>query len=108
MTSSTIRPSETRLSRKVVPHDGLMVWQRSSSRRLMVARIQRDVIARGVFTSVKDLDRKLMRYIRQHNRSVSIDRASSVLGLPAAFGNLSRQHATRRSTARRSAARTRP
>jgi len=33
------------------------------------ARIQRDVIARGVFTSVKDLDRKLMRYIRQHNKN---------------------------------------
>jgi transposase len=33
------------------------------------ARIQRDVIARGVFTSVKDLDRKLMRYIRQHNEN---------------------------------------
>ncbi|SPK70469.1 Integrase, catalytic region [Cupriavidus taiwanensis] len=32
------------------------------------ARIQRDVIARGIFTSVKDLARKLMRYIRQHNK----------------------------------------
>ena len=31
------------------------------------SRIQRDVIARGVFTTVKDLDRKLMRYIRQYN-----------------------------------------
>ena len=28
------------------------------------AKIERDVIARGVFTSVKDLARKLMRYIR--------------------------------------------
>jgi hypothetical protein len=28
------------------------------------ARIERDVIARGIFTSVKDLARKLMRYIR--------------------------------------------
>jgi len=33
------------------------------------ARIQRDVIARGVFTTVKDLDRKLMRYIREHNKN---------------------------------------
>ena len=33
------------------------------------SRIQRDVIARGVFTSVKDLDRKLMRYIREHNQN---------------------------------------
>jgi transposase len=33
------------------------------------SRIQRDVISRGVFTSVKDLDKKLMRYIRQHNKN---------------------------------------
>lgn len=33
------------------------------------SRIQRDVISRGVFTSVKDLDRKLMRYIREHNKN---------------------------------------
>jgi transposase len=32
------------------------------------SRIQRDVISRGIFTSVKDLDRKLMRYIREHNK----------------------------------------
>ena len=29
---------------------------------------ERDVIARGVFTSVPDLKRKLMRYIRQYNK----------------------------------------
>jgi transposase len=33
------------------------------------ARIERDVIARGVFTSVKDLARKLMRYIRAYSQS---------------------------------------
>ena len=33
------------------------------------ARIQRDVIARGAFTSVNDLDNKLIRYIRQYNKS---------------------------------------
>src|SRR6202165_1078030 len=33
------------------------------------AKIERDVIARGVFTSVKDLARKLMRYIRHYNRA---------------------------------------
>jgi hypothetical protein len=27
------------------------------------------VIARGVFTNVKDLDKKLMRYIRQYNKN---------------------------------------
>jgi transposase len=32
------------------------------------ARIQRDVITRGVFTSTKDLDKKLMRYIRRYNK----------------------------------------
>ena len=30
--------------------------------------LQRDVISHGIFTSVKDLDRKLMRCIRQHNK----------------------------------------
>jgi transposase len=34
---------------------------------LWFAKIQRDVIARGVFTSVKDLEKKLMRYIRLYN-----------------------------------------
>ena len=33
---------------------------------LWFARIERDVIARGVFTSVPDLRRKLVRYIRQY------------------------------------------
>jgi transposase len=32
------------------------------------SRIQRDVISRGIFTSLKDLDKKLMRYIRAHNK----------------------------------------
>jgi hypothetical protein len=27
------------------------------------------VISRGIFTSVKDLDKKLMRYIRQYNKN---------------------------------------
>jgi len=34
---------------------------------LWFAKIERDVIARGVFTSVSDLRRKLMRYIRHYN-----------------------------------------
>jgi transposase len=33
------------------------------------AKVERDVIARGVFTSVPDLARKLMRYIRHYNRA---------------------------------------
>ena len=35
---------------------------------LWFAKIERDVIARGVFTSVPDLKRKLMRFIRQYNK----------------------------------------
>src|SRR5277367_5040542 len=35
---------------------------------LWFGRIERDVVARGVFTSVNDLARKLMRYIRHHNQ----------------------------------------
>lgn len=36
---------------------------------LWFAKIERDVIARGVFTSISDLKRKLMRYIRQYNQA---------------------------------------
>src|ERR1700719_1754143 len=35
---------------------------------LWFSKIERDVIARGVFTSVPDLKRKLMRYIRRYNQ----------------------------------------
>jgi transposase len=35
---------------------------------LWFAKIERDVIARGVFTSITDLKRKLMRYIRRYNQ----------------------------------------
>lgn len=33
------------------------------------AKIEHDVMARGVFTSVPDLRRKLMRYIRQYSKA---------------------------------------
>jgi transposase len=36
---------------------------------LWFAKIEREVIARGIFTSVKDLAKKLMRYIRQYNKA---------------------------------------
>ncbi len=39
---------------------------------LWFAKIERDVIARGVFTSVKDLSKKLMRYIRHYNKAPRI------------------------------------
>jgi transposase len=35
---------------------------------LWFAKIERDVIARGVFTSTADLKRKLMKYIREYNK----------------------------------------
>ncbi|MFM9428636.1 transposase [Variovorax sp. GrIS 2.14] len=34
------------------------------------SRIQRDVISRGIFASVKDLDKKLLRYIKAHNKDL--------------------------------------
>lgn len=36
---------------------------------LWFAKIERDVIARGIFTSVKDLSRKLMHYIKHYNKA---------------------------------------
>jgi len=36
---------------------------------LWFGKIERDVISRGIFSSTTDLRRKLMRYIRQHNKS---------------------------------------
>src|ERR1022692_454737 len=35
---------------------------------LWFAKIERDIIARGVFTSLADLRRKLMKYIRHYNK----------------------------------------
>ena len=36
---------------------------------LWFSKIERDVIARGIFTSVSDLRRKLMRYIKHYNKT---------------------------------------
>ena len=36
---------------------------------LWFAKIERDLIARGIFTSVRDLSRKLLRYIRHYNKN---------------------------------------
>ena len=36
---------------------------------LWFAKIERDMIARGIFTSTSDLRRKLMQYIRAHNKT---------------------------------------
>ena len=36
---------------------------------LWFAKIERDMIARGIFTSTADLRRKLMQYIRAHNKT---------------------------------------
>ena len=39
---------------------------------LWFSKIERDVIARGIFTSVPDLKRKLMRYIRHYNKNPKV------------------------------------
>ena len=36
---------------------------------LWFSKLERNVIARGIFTSQTDLKRKLMRYIREHNKT---------------------------------------
>jgi transposase len=36
---------------------------------LWLSKIERDVIARGIFTSTDDLSRKLLRYIREYNKT---------------------------------------
>lgn len=33
------------------------------------SKLERDVIARGIFTSVNDLSRKIMRFIRHYNKT---------------------------------------
>src|SRR5712671_6411556 len=38
---------------------------------LWFSKIQRDVIARGIFTSTNDLSRKLIRYIKQYNKTAT-------------------------------------
>jgi transposase len=38
---------------------------------LWFSKIERDVIARGIFTSVTDLRRKLMRYIKHYNKTAT-------------------------------------
>jgi hypothetical protein len=35
--------------------------------RTAFAKIERDILARGIFTSVSDLRRKILRYIRRYN-----------------------------------------
>jgi len=35
------------------------------------SKIQRDVIARGIFSSTTDLSRKLIRYIKQYNKTAT-------------------------------------
>jgi transposase len=38
---------------------------------LWFAKIERDVLARGIFTSVADLKRKILRYIRHYNKAAT-------------------------------------
>jgi len=36
---------------------------------LWFSKVERDLINRGIFTSTDDLRRKLMKYIRHHNKT---------------------------------------
>ncbi len=38
---------------------------------LWLSKVERDVIARGIFKSTNDLAAKLMRYIREHNKTAA-------------------------------------
>ena len=38
---------------------------------LWFSKLKRDVLARGIFTSVTDLGRKLRRYIEKYNRTAT-------------------------------------
>ena len=55
------------------PHDHLHYTPTYSSWlnqvELWFSKIERDVTARGIFTSVTDLRRKLMRYIKHYNKT---------------------------------------
>jgi hypothetical protein len=42
-----------------------------TSQPIWFSKIQRDVIARGIFTSISDLSTKLIRYIRQYNKTAT-------------------------------------
>jgi hypothetical protein len=55
------------------PHAKLHFTQTYSSWlnqvEIWFARVEREVIVRGIFTSIKDLSRKLMRYIRAYSKT---------------------------------------
>jgi transposase len=52
---------------KVQPHFTPTYSSWLNQVELWFAKIERDVIARGIFTSVPDLKRTLLRYIRHYN-----------------------------------------
>ena len=70
--SRTDRAEDARRARLIFPKVHLHFTPTYSSWlnqvELWFGKIERDVIARGVFTSVADLKRKLMRYIRRYNK----------------------------------------
>jgi len=46
----------------------------------LFAKIERDRLARGVFTSVADLARKIRRYIRRYNKTRN--QSAGVIAIP--------------------------
>ncbi len=59
---------KTGSERKVKPNFTPTYSSWLNQAEIWFARIERDVLARGVFTSVKDLARKIMRYIREYTK----------------------------------------
>ena len=69
---SAHKPSHVETFLRAHPHVQLYCTPTYSSWlnhvELWFAKIERDVIARGIFTFLHDLKRKLMRYIRPYNQ----------------------------------------
>ncbi len=58
-------------TRSVIRRFTLSGWCTSTQVENWFSKVQRHVIARGVFESVADLRRKLMRYIKAYNKTAT-------------------------------------
>jgi hypothetical protein len=52
-----------------LPHFRVSIKVDAIQVELWLSKIERDLIARGIFTSTDDLSRKLLRYIREYNKT---------------------------------------
>ena len=62
-------PRDVQIGGTGPPNPDRLWGKRLNQVELWFAKIQRDVIARGVFTSVADLGNKLRKYIRAYSKS---------------------------------------